>query len=660
MMANVSARAEPIVDYSTGAPAGTAVYDIAPGASGSIWFVESPTGEGNQFEVANMSSTGQVSASAQLTTGGSTQATTGVFVQLAPASDGGVWVTVDDALWHISTAGIVEPITLPPGSVLEPDGLTSGQDGDAWGLSCEITYPSKETASETCEALEVELDGHVLTHSIPSFSRTFPTSDMANDAYSSPPGLAFATEDGIWMDKPAVTSEGGKAWEAVFVSYSGTVTPAETPSDARLIAAGAGDAAWWEEPADGASQLAPTLTLGQVTPGGAATAVLVHNKESGDPQAAATFDAGPGGDLLWAEGTPGSGTHAGYMGTITPEGESRHEVGEYATAIAPPTPLGSGAWSLSPFFGSDLYQAANGDIWVVSGGDPGRISVLTPAGGFSTFLPLATGTEESQIWDMQQSSTGALWFSLDTPNVSSGSAGGVLARANPLSPPPGEPPFPGFGATTVSTTNAAFPVRSALPLAPVLGQSQTVRAISGTVRVRLKGTRRFVPLLSARTIPDGSEVDTTHGHVELTVATPTVGQTESAEAYGGQFLIHQERTGVGETHLTLSLPLTGCPRSLLTRRSHAKSLASGAEHRSGAKTRHLWVSEGGGSWGTNGRYVSTTVEGTHWLTLDECNRSEVQVVAGKVQVHDLIHNKTKILTTGKTYVAARGPSKRLR
>lgn len=95
-------------------------------------------------------------------------------------------------------------------------------------------------------------------------------------------------------------------------------------------------------------------------------------------------------------------------------------------------------------------------------------------------------------------------------------------------------------------------------------------------------------------------------------------------------------------------------------RGAAAALAAGVKHSSGAKSRKLWVSEGGGSWGTNGRYVSTTVEGTHWLTLDECNQSEVQVVSGKVQVHDLIHNRTKVLTAGKSYIATRGPSKRLR
>jgi hypothetical protein len=177
--------------------------------------------------------------------------------------------------------------------------------------------------------------------------------------------------------------------------------------------------------------------------------------------------------------------------------------------------------------------------------------------------------------------------------------------------------------------------------------------IAGTVRIRLEGTNTFVSLSGSTGIPNGSEVDATDGRVLITVATGHAGLTASAEVYEGIFTFRQTGGAHALARLTLSLPLTGCPRSLPTGHPHAKSPASGAEHRSGSKSRHLWVSESGGSWGTSGRYVSTTVEGTRWLTLDECNRSEVEVAAGKVKVHDLIHNKTKILTAGKTYVAAR-------
>jgi hypothetical protein len=181
---------------------------------------------------------------------------------------------------------------------------------------------------------------------------------------------------------------------------------------------------------------------------------------------------------------------------------------------------------------------------------------------------------------------------------------------------------------------------------PVVGQRQTVSPVSGTVLVRLKGSSRFVALSTAGSIPDGSEVEATNGRVIVTVATST--GTESAEVYGGRFAVEQEHTGSDETRFVLSLPLTGCPRVALPRGS-----AAAASSKHGPKSRHLWVSEHGGSWGTNGRYVSTTVEGTHWLTLDECSQSEVQVLAGKVKVQNLVSHKTKILTAGQHYTAKR-------
>lgn len=193
---------------------------------------------------------------------------------------------------------------------------------------------------------------------------------------------------------------------------------------------------------------------------------------------------------------------------------------------------------------------------------------------------------------------------------------------------------------------------------PILGQRQTVHVTAGEVTVRRKGTNSFIPLSGASAIPDGSELDATNGQALITAATAMAGQTKSAEISGGRLLIHQERAGVGETHLILSRPLTGCPGVRRPRGSAA--LATSAKRGSGPKSRKLWVSDNGGSWGTNGRYVSTTVEGTHWLTVDECNQSRVTVAAGKVKVHDLVNNKTKILTAGESYVAVRGSFKRHR
>jgi hypothetical protein len=179
---------------------------------------------------------------------------------------------------------------------------------------------------------------------------------------------------------------------------------------------------------------------------------------------------------------------------------------------------------------------------------------------------------------------------------------------------------------------------------PVLGERGTAAVISGSVRIRLRGTSGFIVLTSATSLPNGSEVDATDGRVQITVAGPTPGKTLSAEVYGGVFVFEQQRRAAGKTEFQLSLPLTGCPRASGAR-SPSGSPAAGAKHSS----RHLWVSETGGSWGTRGRYVSTTVEGTHWLTLDECDRSEVKVLAGRVRVRNLLTNATRVISGGHRY-----------
>jgi hypothetical protein len=207
------------------------------------------------------------------------------------------------------------------------------------------------------------------------------------------------------------------------------------------------------------------------------------------------------------------------------------------------------------------------------------------------------------------------------------------------------PPNPGSPTVTPSSTGSGTPPAGPSQPAPILAQRQSLSVASGVVTVRLKGTAVFVPLSSVMSVPDGSEVDATNGRVVVTVATPR-GKTVSAEVYGGRFRVHQDSSG--ETHFILTLPLTGCPKVTLPHGAAARL----AKHGSGPKSRHLWVSEGGGSWGTSGRYVSTTVEGTTWLTLDECTRSEVKVTAGKVSVLNLVRRKTTTVSAGHSYVAA--------
>jgi hypothetical protein len=189
---------------------------------------------------------------------------------------------------------------------------------------------------------------------------------------------------------------------------------------------------------------------------------------------------------------------------------------------------------------------------------------------------------------------------------------------------------------------------SSAPL-PILGQRETVAPVAGTVLVRSKGAPSFTRLSGAISVPDGSEVDASNGRVSVTVATAVTGQTATALAYEGRFLIHQQASAPGATDLSLSQPLAcaGAKR----RQAPAGAAAARRRKRRTAKSRHIWVSEQGGEWGTTGNHVSTTVEGTRWLTSDACGRSTVKVAEGKVLVHDLITGRSVTVTAGHQYVA---------
>jgi hypothetical protein len=188
---------------------------------------------------------------------------------------------------------------------------------------------------------------------------------------------------------------------------------------------------------------------------------------------------------------------------------------------------------------------------------------------------------------------------------------------------------------------------------PVIGQLEVLNRLAGRVGVRVKGAKRFIRLIGTLAVPDESEIDASRGRVAVTVATSEPAATATAVAYQGRFLLHQDPTTPGEAHLTLSQPLAGCGAPRLPRSATKGRATTAARRRHSSKSRHLWVSDSGGRWGTNGRYVSTTVEGTRWLTLDECTRSQVGVAVGVVLVHDLVRNTFVKVATGRQYVAAR-------
>jgi hypothetical protein len=174
------------------------------------------------------------------------------------------------------------------------------------------------------------------------------------------------------------------------------------------------------------------------------------------------------------------------------------------------------------------------------------------------------------------------------------------------------------------------------PPTPVPDQVIVVAPATGTVLVKAKGETKFTPLDITKGIPLGSEVDVRKGRVTLT-SIPKPGATpETADFYGGMFIVTQKG---GITDLRLSEPLTGCPSGKKASLAAKKT-----------KSRKLW-GNGKGAFRTSGKYSAATVRGTIWLVQDNCTTTLTRVTQGVVQVNDFV-KKTKVLVKkGKRYTA---------
>jgi hypothetical protein len=171
---------------------------------------------------------------------------------------------------------------------------------------------------------------------------------------------------------------------------------------------------------------------------------------------------------------------------------------------------------------------------------------------------------------------------------------------------------------------------------PVAGVSVNVAPVAGTVRVRVRGSNRFVSLANLRNVPVGSELDVTRGRVRL-VSAAAAGRTQSGVFYQGRGIVRQPRGRAPATTLVLSGPLA-CPRR--------------APSATNPPRRRLW-GNATGRFSTKGRYASAAVRGTIWLTEDRCDGTLIRVTRGTVTVRDLVARRTVTVRAGRSYLARR-------
>jgi DNA-binding beta-propeller fold protein YncE len=173
---------------------------------------------------------------------------------------------------------------------------------------------------------------------------------------------------------------------------------------------------------------------------------------------------------------------------------------------------------------------------------------------------------------------------------------------------------------------------------PVYGKSVNISLVSGIVRIKLPGSRKFVLLSADQQIPVGTVIDARQGRLRLTAAKGPGGGTQSADFYSGIFKVLQPKGGRPVTVLKLQNPPV-CGKT--------KHLMATASKRRGSG---LWGS-GKGSFRSEGRHGSATVRGTIWWAQDTCDGTLFKVKKGVVKIEDFSSGRTLKLRAGQKYLA---------
>lgn len=160
--------------------------------------------------------------------------------------------------------------------------------------------------------------------------------------------------------------------------------------------------------------------------------------------------------------------------------------------------------------------------------------------------------------------------------------------------------------------------------------------------VKAPGESSFSPVTRGEPIQPGTVVDVSGGK-GITLSDP---KGKKTVFYGEKDGVPSQFVYVGVVARVAELRLTGGNFASCSKRA----LASFATKKK--PVRRLW-GKGKGSFRTKGRYASSTVRGTWWLTADTCTSTLVQVKEGSMVVRDLLKRKAVIVKAPGRYEAGR-------
>ncbi len=231
----------------------------------------------------------------------------------------------------------------------------------------------------------------------------------------------------------------------------------------------------------------------------------------------------------------------------------------------------------------------------------------------------------------------------------------IFVVPDPVDPPPGRTPDPEPPRRTPPGVSPA-----------VTGRSAVVAPVSGTILIRLPGTRRFVRLREIANVPVGSELDATRGRVSLLFATTTGPNPRKASVIvsEGRFVVRQPRRldrGQRPGSLVLSGPLAGCTAPIRRGATRGPVAGASAKKKRKRKGRRLRA-HAEGRIEISGRYGAAIVRGTRWATVDRCPNDPrpgtfFAVTEGRVEVTAFLLRRRTLVTRGRRLLApARRPA----
>jgi 6-phosphogluconolactonase (cycloisomerase 2 family) len=336
---------------------------------------------------------------------------------------------------------------------------------------------------------------------------------------------------------------------------------------------------------------------------------------------------GAGGSLTPRANFPGPPQSAGNGGLAVAPSQA-----PVASFTASPRPAGQAttfdaAASADPDGSIARYDWDFGDGTTAAAAGPAPSHVYATTGRRNVSLTVfdADGTSTGKLW------TGSRMLRNGGPSAQATVAVTITAGSTPPPPPP--PP----GAPR-----------------PDKGSSVTIVATSGTVRVKLPGSRRYVDVKLLREIPLGSTIDARRGRVRLTAEVDAkTHRTQSSLFYSGKFKVLQTKGRkpvlvakmVGGTFAGCS-PVQARAAAVSSRAAGAAVRLVARRARSKRTVRKLW-GHGKGDFRTTGRRSSATVRGTWWLVQDRCDGTLTRVKQGSVDVRDVRRHTTIRLRPGK-------------